>query len=60
MQSADGRPTGNMVKNQSTQSDLISSCEGSHSSFNSLPVGGGVQGTDIIMDTGLDVVQCVR
>jgi hypothetical protein len=60
MQSKDGRPSGNMVKSQSTQCDLVSSCVGSHSSWNSLPFGGGLQGTDNIMVTVLDVVQCVR
>lgn len=36
---------GNLIKCQSTKRDFISSCEWCHISENSLPAGGGVQGT---------------
>jgi hypothetical protein len=53
----DGRPTGNMVKSGSTQCDLIYACEGSYTTGNSSPVGGGLQGKCNIMEAVVDVVQ---
>jgi hypothetical protein len=59
-QCKDGRPTGNMVKCQSTQCDLIFVCEGCHTSGNLLPVGGGVQSTCNVIKTGEDMVKCFQ